>query len=164
MTQPWEDYTQSEASKPWEDFSGASKADKISEGLVEDLLKPLGKAAVRVPATAIGGLGSSMVGGVAGLGAAATQPIRNVLYGTKIDPLTAANTEFERWAKKTQYIQTPEEEKSLNYIMKVMRPVEMAGEGWAGLTELATTGDSQKATDVIVDLLEQLQFQKRLLL
>lgn len=124
-------------------------APKKSEGLVEDFLKPLGKAAVRVPATIVGGLGSSMVGGIAGLGAAATQPVKNILYGTKVDPLTAANTELERWGKKTQYVQTPEEEESLNYIMKVMKPVEMAGEGLAGLTELAATRDLQKATDVI---------------
>ena len=97
MTQPWEDYGQVEETKPWEDFSkDASKP----EGFVEDFLKPLGKSAVRVPATIVGGLGSSMVGGIAGLGAAATQPVKNILYGTKVDPLTAANTELERWGKK----------------------------------------------------------------
>lgn len=147
MTQPWEDFARQEESKPWEDFADSKVTE--SPTIMKDLVKPTLKSAIRVPATVIGGLGSSMVGGVSALGAAATQPVRNVLYGTKIDPLTAANTELERWGKKTQYVQTPEEEKSLNYLMTVMKPVEMAGEGLAGLTELAATGDTQKATDVI---------------
>ena len=131
---------------------GIAKEEPKKEGVWEGLVKPTLKATARVGGTAAGSLMMAPVAGISGLGAGTVQLAKNVILGGKSgghDALTAANTEYERMMKKSQFIETPEEEQSLNYLNLVMKPFEMAGKGTAGLAELATTGDISKAADVV---------------
>jgi hypothetical protein len=113
------------------------------EGLWEGLVKPTLKATGRVVGTAAGGLMAMPYAGLRGISSGTGALL------TGKDALAEANKEYERIMRKTNLIETPEEEQSLNYLNVLMKPFEMAGKGSAGLAELATTGDISKAADVV---------------
>jgi predicted GNAT family acetyltransferase/co-chaperonin GroES (HSP10) len=102
--------------------------------------KVLGTAALGIP--------SSIVGGITGLGVGSAAQVDQLL-GKDVDPWIEANRALEATAMRGNMVSTPTEEEALQQLMYAMKPFEMAGAGLGGLAELLSTGDHQKATDVI---------------
>lgn len=104
------------------------------EGLWQGFVKPTAKAAARVIPTAAAGIATMPISGLAGLAAGTKTVIENAVRGTNKDAWLEANRAMEGIQQKASLIQTPEEQKSLEYLMLPMKPFEWAREGgqWLG--------------------------------
>ncbi|MFA7462955.1 MAG: hypothetical protein WCY59_07425, partial [Anaerovoracaceae bacterium] len=104
------------------------------EGLWRGFVKPTAKAAARVIPTAAAGIAAMPISGLAGLAAGTKTVVENAVRGTNKDAWLEANRAMEGIQQKASLIQTPEEQKALEYLMLPMKPFEWAREGgqWVG--------------------------------
>jgi hypothetical protein len=108
----------------------------IWEGFIHSTLK----AVPRVALATAGSLATMPFAGVAGLSELAATG----------DVTKAGRTIREVSALPSRVLNlTPEEQQGAENIGLAMKPLEMAGSGWKGIAELASTGDIQQAADVV---------------
>ena len=105
-------------------------------GLYEGLIKPTAKAIGKVGGTAALQLGGMIPAGLTGLGVGIAAQVDR-FRGRDVDPILEANRAYEATMARGNLVTTPEEQKSLENIMLVMKPIEWAGKG-AGAIGAAT--------------------------
>ncbi len=111
------------------------------EGVYEGLIKPTAKALVKVPISVAASLVLLPGAGIASLielmPTISTDPDELVSFGTLDD---AMDTYRQVMSIPGKLITTPAEQKAIENISLVMKPIEMAGEGWGEIGKLINSG------------------------
>lgn len=148
------------SAKPVEEQSGYQKAIalmknrgmEIPKTSPEDIAKA-NKSAGRAALTLVAGIPGSIVSGLAGAESLVESAGASFLgkKGITIDTsLAEAQKAMEKVNSKIDFTKTDPEKKAVEMVGNVMMyPFKKTGEGLAGLTELVSTGDLRKASDVI---------------